>query len=105
MIRVEFSLSMPSHRSWSGNNKRYLKRRNLTDKYAAKLGLDKQKQKSWYHHFGDGWSACVNARVMNAGERGEKSAGFCGYDWMVDNIIWYGQTERPQTEKLQEVTK
>lgn len=50
---------------------------------------------SWFHSWTDGWRACVTARIMRQGERRPKSAGFCGYDWMVRNIIWYGDTTEP----------
>lgn len=91
--RVEFLLSMPNVGSWngkwSGASRRYAIKRNLTNKYLEKMTLPN----SWYHSFGDGWAASVSARIMEPGERFRKSDGFCGYDWMVDNIVWYGRIE------------
>jgi hypothetical protein len=37
---------------------------------------------------------------MASNERKRKSAGFCGYDWMVENILAYGDTEKPQPEVM-----
>jgi len=90
--RVEFRLSMPGVASWdgrwSGEGKSYLCWRTLGDADLAALGAAMR----WVHAFGDGWCASVSARVMAKGERRAKSAGFCGYDWMVDRIVRWGDT-------------
>lgn len=92
-MRVEFRLSMPNVGSWngrwSGEGKRYTIKRNLTAKQVRELGLPT----SWYYSFGDGWGASVSASVMESGERFKKSNGFCGYDWMVENILYYNRIE------------
>jgi len=92
MYKIEFSLSMPGvgawNGRWSGERQRYLIYKNLTDKIAKISGLDRESKKSWSYRWDDGWCACVSARVMSKGERKQKSDGFCGYDWMVDSIIW-----------------
>ncbi len=100
MKRVEFKLTMPNVGSWngkwSGSGRDYLLFKNLTDKKCDELGIfegDYDKA-YWHHNFGDGWSACVYARILTKGEKKKKSAGFCGYEWMVSNIVWYNQTER-----------
>ena len=80
---------------WSGEGKDFLIYKNLSDKFSATLGFDKAKTLNWHHRWDDGWSACVTGRVMNLGEKKKESAGFAGYDWMVQNIICYGQTDRP----------
>lgn len=96
MKRVLFILSMPNCNSWngkwSGSGNNYTITKNIKDDTARRLGLDKG-EKSWYHNFGDGWTACVKGKILKKGERVKKSAGFCGYDWMVSNIILYGNTE------------
>ena len=90
-MRVEFKLSMPSNNAWnglwSGERDNYLKYVSVNQKEMAVMGLSK----SWRYDFGDGWVARVDARVMDKSERKAKSAGFCGYDWMVDSILKYGE--------------
>lgn len=107
MKRVEFKLSMPGRSSWngkwSGEGQNYTIVRTLTDKTAAKL-LDEKGTGYWSHAFGDGWVAGVDARTLVKGERAKKSDGFCGYEWMVENIILYGATEEPKKEETACVT-
>ena len=95
MKRIEFRLSMPNRGSWnggwSGSEKNYTITKNITDKKAEFLGFNKEKSQSWHYHFGDGWSACISGRIMDRDERKKKSDGFCGYNWMVDEIIWYNE--------------
>lgn len=66
----------------------YLIVRPLLSKDIERLGIPT----SWWHNWDDGWSASVSARVMESGERKAKSAGFRGYDWMVDRIVRWGDT-------------
>ena len=91
-MRVEFKLDMPDVASWngrwSGAGKDYL----LVSVLSKKQVEDLQLPNSWYHNFGDGWGASVSARVMEKGERKRKSAGFCGYEWMVSRILRWGDT-------------
>jgi len=75
---------------WSGEGRDYLLFKDIGKKRIAELGLDKGP-KSWGYVWGDGWSARVTGRILEAGERKKKSAGFCGYDWMVSDIIAYGE--------------
>ena len=82
--RVEFRLSMRG----AASDLPYLIVRPLLDKDIARLGIPT----SWRHGWDDGWSASVIARVMEPGERKAKSAGFRGYDWMVDRILRWGDT-------------
>lgn len=90
MKRVLFRLSMPSVNSWngrwSGEEKNYVLVKSVPDVRAAELGLPK----SWTYSFGDGWVARVSGCEMGPGERKPKSDGFCGYDWMVANILRWG---------------
>lgn len=92
-IRVEFKLSMPGVNSWnnrwSGASKNFTVIRRMSELTASKLGIPR----SWSHHWEDGWSACVTARIMAKGERAKKSHGFCGYEWMVDNILRCGSIQ------------
>ena len=88
-MRVEFRLSMPNVGSWngkwSGSQKNYVRYRNLTKKQIE--FLDFPNKKYWHYSWSDGWSAGVTLRAMDVGERKKKSDGFCGYDWMIDEII------------------
>lgn len=94
--RVEFRLSMPSRGSWngewSGASRNYTIVRTLPDHLAGVLMDPQGDGGRWYHRWDDGWAALVTARVMDSGERARKSDGFCGYDWMVRNIIDHGST-------------
>ena len=85
---------MPSNNSWdgkwSGTKKNYTIRKNITDKTLTELFGDKTSN-SWYYNFGDGWTAKVTGTLLNKGERAKKSDGFCGYNWMVNSIIWYNE--------------
>jgi hypothetical protein len=84
---MEFRLSMPVVNSWngrwSGEDRRYAVIRNLGVRDVGVIG----DTRSWTYAFGDGWVARVEAREMQPGERAKKSDGFCGYDWMIDNIL------------------
>jgi len=89
---VAFELSMPSRNSWngkwSGEDKRYvLVRRTRKEEIA---------DTSFYYDFGDGWGARVRTFTVT-GEAARKlrrvSAGFCGYDWMVDSILAHGRIQ------------
>lgn len=86
---VSFELSMPNNNSWngkwSGEGRCYARVRNLTKKQAQRVLL----KDSYYYSFGDGWGACVAVKQVDANESRKirkKSQGFCGYDWMIDEI-------------------
>jgi hypothetical protein len=97
---VEFKLSMPGRSSWdgrwSGEGKNYVIRRELSHDALARLfdapsGVDLTAcRRIWTHRWSDGWLAQIAARVVPAGEDLPKSDGFCGYDWMVENILRTG---------------
>jgi len=90
MKRVEFRLSMPNVGSWNGkwtsSAKNYSLVINLANKKCEELGIG-PNGKYWHHSWDDGWGAGITARIMFKGEKKPKSDGFCGYDWMVYNII------------------
>jgi len=97
MKKVEFKLSMPNRGSWngrwSGERGEYLKYVSIVNKDLSLLGLDIKLVKCWYYNWKDGWSACVRGRVMGVGEKRKKSAGFCGYDWMVRDILLHNEIQ------------
>jgi hypothetical protein len=101
MHLVEFKLSMPGRASWngawSGEDRNYAIVRELSDADLSRLfgfgsdSFDLTKcQRVWTHRWSDGWVAQVTARVVPSGEALKKSDGFCGYGWMVDNILAKG---------------
>ncbi len=87
MKRLIFELSMPSNNSWngkwSGEDKKYTIAKTVTEKKYASL------DKSYYHNFGDGWSACVTVREAKLREKATNK--FCGYNWMIDDIMYKGK--------------
>ena len=93
-MRIEFRLTMPGINSWNGTwtgaGKNYLIYLTMCKKSTTDL-FSGHAEKSFHHDFGDGWRANVSARIMDVGEKKKKSAGFCGYDWMVDNILAHNQ--------------
>ena len=92
-----FELSMPRVNSWNGRwsgqddvHVKMITRRSKNEVEEIKK-LDGQ---SWWHHWEDGWSACVTARIVDAKEAAKlrkKNRGFCGYDWMVESILRFGE--------------
>lgn len=83
---LQFELTIPNVGSWNGvdTGKKegcYIYR-NIDKKQAETL-----INKSFYYNFGDGWGA--NVKVTK--HKKQKSEGFRGYDWMVDEILKYGK--------------
>lgn len=89
-----FTLSMPTNNSWngkwSGDEKFYAK----TYCSRSKSFIEKAKailaKESFSYNFGDGWTARIDVEEVDTKEATKikrKSAGFCGYDWMVDSIV------------------
>lgn len=88
---LAFELSMPGVNSWngkwSGESKSFVKVLKVGTKSLAKPG--------YYHYdFGDGWRAAVSVRKVDAAtarKLRKESLGFCGYDWMIDEILDNGR--------------
>jgi hypothetical protein len=88
---LAFELSMPGVNSWngrwSGEQKPHVKVLNVGAKCLAKPGR-------YGYDFGDGWRASVTVREVDgktARKLRRESAGFCGYDWMCDEIRFDGR--------------
>ena len=92
---LSFTLSMPSVASWngkwSGDGKLYGLVKHLG---RAKKDAEKAQailEKGYFHYnFGDGWNASIVAKEIDAREAAKirkRSAGFCGYGWMIESII------------------
>ena len=85
---IVFELTMPGVGSWngkwSGADRRYIcVRRN--DAVPKEL-----YEKDFFYSWPDGWTACVSVNKMPAKEARKLqkiSAGFRGYDWMIDSLI------------------
>lgn len=100
-MKVSFKLSMPNVGSWNGrwtgDGKEYYIVKSFKRHEANRLlGMLFHEGKKHYSHydFGDGWSAGVTAELIDTSEakrRQKLSNGFCGYDWMVDEIIMHGR--------------
>ena len=94
---LSFQLTMPNCGSWNGNwsgqDKKYYFHRIVSGAVGEKL-LDGKPTKSWYYNFGDGWGANVSVEIIDSKvkkAREKVSAGFCGYEWMVREILDYGK--------------
>jgi hypothetical protein len=94
---LAFELTMPQRNSWngrwSGEDRRYIITKTFSASQADKAN-EIIKQGSYYYNWGDGWGAAIDVSLVDAKEAAKlrkKSAGFCGYDWMVNTIIQYGK--------------
>lgn len=95
---LAFKLSMPGVSSWngrwSGEGRDYVKVVTFRGKSGKTKGQQLLSHGSYHYDFGDGW--CARVDVEEVGSAGasrlrRKSAGFCGYDWMVDSILQFGE--------------
>lgn len=107
---ISFELTMPNVGSWNGKwtgaDKKYYHIRKVSKKYFDKQehfkDLQAKSRDSWYYNFGDGWGANVSAEIVNSQEatkRRKLSKGFCGYEWMVDSIVYYGVIQTANQRK------
>ena len=85
---IVFELTMPNVGSWNGKwtgaDQRYIRTRD--ERTVPKELWDKD----FCYHWSDGWTACVSVSRMKSSEAVKlerKSAGFCGYDWMIKSLI------------------
>ena len=85
---IIFTLSMPNRGSWngrwSGEDRVYARIFHNNDVPKDIIGKD------FYYNWDDGWCACVSVTKVDSKEAAKirkKSAGFCGYDWMIRSII------------------
>lgn len=91
---LAFTLSMPNVASWdgkwSGEGRPYVKVHTINGPKA----IDLTCKGSFYYDFGDGWGASVGVRRVDsatAKKLRKQSKGFCGYEWMIREIIDYGR--------------
>lgn len=95
-MHFAFVLSMPGVNSWngrwSGEDRCYVRVKS----FSARAWKEKLAKLVGYHtyNFGDGWRAGVDVKVVDADTKRnllKKTAGFCGYDWMIDSLIQHGE--------------
>lgn len=109
---VSFQLTMPNVGSWNGKwtgaDRKYYVIRKLSDRYMKSKehfkDLLEKNRDNWHYSWNDGWGANVTAEIIDAKEatkRRKNSAGFAGYDWMVDSIIYYGEISTETERKKQ----
>lgn len=105
-MTIAFTLSMPNRASWngrwSGEDDFYCILKKFTTKKAKAHAEELLKVGYWHHSFGDGWAAGITAKEVDpatARKYAKKSRGFCGYNWMVDNILAHGRTDKPEPVK------
>jgi hypothetical protein len=95
---IAFTLSMPGVASWngrwSGEGNSYVRVRSLgRGKSAGAREQEIVAESPYSYSFGDGWRASVEVRHVDASQARKlrrESAGFAGYDWMIDSIVEHG---------------
>lgn len=103
-MKVSFELSMPGVNSWngrwSGEGRKYVVVRTFGDSKKSRARILPLIDKGYFHYsFGDGWRAGVTVKQVESKEARQlikRSAGFCGYDWMIDSIIYNGKIQTKQ---------
>ena len=104
-MKICFELTMPNRASWngrwSGEGNLYAKVVSFTTKTAKEKAQRILKEGSFYYRWDDGWGAAIQVREIDGKESARikrKSQGFCGYDWMVSNIISHGSCYHKKPE-------
>lgn len=91
---------------WSGEDQRWLLIRRLSNTKKNFERAEKLNGNSWHYSWSDGWGANVTCTVIEPKTSRywlKKSAGFAGYDWMVDSILMYNRILADH--EIEEVTK
>ena len=93
---IIFELAFPNRGSWNGKWSGE-KDRHIIVKKDFQVPKDRIG-KTYSYDFGDGWVASVSIIKLNGNDKEykqlkKKNAGFCGYDWMVNNIITIDKIE------------
>ncbi len=98
---LSFELSMPNNNAWNGKwtgeGTLYAIVKNFGRGKKANVKAQQLLDKGYYrYNFGDGWSAGISVESVSAKDSAKlrrKSAGFCGYDWMVRSILEHGKIQ------------
>ena len=104
---IAFELSMPSNNSWngrwSGEERKYVRVLNVGTSKKAYAKWKPIIDRAYYRYaFGDGWCAAVSVKevdIATARRLRRITAGFCGYDWMIDSIRFDGDIYGPNRRK------
>ncbi len=95
MKKIAFILTFPNVGSWngkfSGEGRLYARVYSFDNKNAERIIA----KKSYWHDFGDGWSARIDIKEVDTKEAKiikKNSKGFYGCEWMIDNIIYGKET-------------
>lgn len=97
---ISFELTMPNVASWngrwSGEGKKYYVVRKAYSHEAKRIKelIGEKQSVSWYYRWEDGWGANVSLEIIDAAEgrkRRKITAGFCGYEWMIESILKYNR--------------
>ena len=101
-MMLSFKLSMPNNNAWngqwSGAGRPYSRTRSFRGKANIERALNVLDKEHFHYNFGDGWTADVTVAEISSSEAKnlrEKSRGFCGYDWMIDEIVEHGRILGP----------
>lgn len=104
-MHISFQLTMPSNNSWngrwSGEGRKYVRVLTVSDAKKTREKFEKLFG-NHYYNFGDGWGANVEVKEVTGQEKRKlvkQSAGFCGYDWMIDSLRWYGKIMNDQQRR------
>ena len=92
-----FTLSMPNPPSWNGKwslaHEKHTRARAFTDDDFNRL--PKSIVGTHYYRWNDGWTAQIDVKATTSHYQKERhlknSAGFCGYDWMIDSLVDCGK--------------
>lgn len=95
-----FSLSMPGCPSWngrwSGEDRLFARTWTASSKKSKERASEIIKGSPYYYRWDDGWAASVSVKEVTSQEATKiqkKSAGFYGYDWMIESIKDKGKIE------------
>ena len=100
-VLVAFDLMMPGCGSWDGRWSAAAGEHVLVRRI-ARATADALAGESYGYCWSDGWRASISCRVVDVREARRlrlRSAGFCGYDWMVESIIAHGAILSPSEER------
>lgn len=112
MSYLLFKLSMPNRASWngawSGQGNCYAIVRSVRPNISGRMLVAQlTKQRYFSHSWSDGWRACVEVCEIDAKEARKirkASKGFCGYDWMVKNILSHGDCRDKEIAEAGQLT-